>query len=279
MKVVAVTNHKGGAGKTTTTVCLAGALAEAGEKVLVIDLDAQSSASGWLGAKSADNGKELLQALVDDGDLVPLAQETTCPGVQCIPNGFGFAAFDRVTGSEAGGEFLLRRAVERLKENWDVVLLDCPPSLDRVTVNALVAADEVLLPVALRFPSLEPLGRLFQLVAQVGERLNPRLGVLGIVGVGMDSRKRHPEEVLERLREQFGELVFDAVIRDTIRFPEATANSKVITLFDTRGLGAEDFRSLATEVMERLGASSKKKRSDKSKKTVKKNEKKGGAHG
>jgi chromosome partitioning protein len=257
MKVVAVTNHKGGAGKTTTTVCLAGALAEAGWKVLVIDLDAQSSASSWLGTADGAHGKAFLDALVDDGDLMSLVQETSCPGVQCIPNGCGFAAFDRVTAGEAGGEFLLRRGIERLNKAWDLVLLDCPPSLDRVTVNALVAADEVLLPVALRFPSLEPLGRLFQLVAQVSERLNRGLGVLGLVGIGMDRRKRHPEEVLERLQAQFGDRVFKAVIRDTIRFPEATANCQAITQFDSRGFGAADFRDLAAEVAARAGLGAK----------------------
>jgi len=255
MKVVAVTNHKGGAGKTTMTVCLAGALAEAGWRVLVVDLDAQASASAWLGVPAETGGQELLQALVDDGDLGSLVRDTSCAGVQCIPNGFGFAAFDRVTASEAGGEFLLRRGLERLKGEWDIVLLDCPPSLDRVTVNALVAASDVLLPVALRFPSLEPLGRLFQLVAQVGERLNPSVGALGLVGIGMDSRKRHPEEVLDRLKKQFGGLVFESVIRETIRFPEATANSQVITEFESKGIGSADFRALAAEVAERMGLS------------------------
>lgn len=253
LKVVAVTNHKGGAGKTTTTVCLAGALADMGWRVLVVDLDAQASASSWLGIPLAEHGRALLDALVDDGDLVPLVKDTSSPGVECVPNGFGFAAFDRIAASEAGGEFLLRRALHRVDDRWDVVLLDCPPSLDRVTVNALVAGSEVLLPVALRYPSLEPLGRLFQLIAQVGDRLNTGLGHLGIVGIGMDKRKRHPEEVLTRLKEQFGELVFDVVIRETIRFPEATANSQVITAFEPKGLGAEDFRALAGEVAERLG--------------------------
>lgn len=260
MKVVAVTNHKGGAGKTTTTVCLAGALAEAGWRVLVVDLDAQASASSWLGIPMGEHGKELLDTLVEDRDLVPLVRETSCPGVECVPNGFAFAAFDRVTATEAGGEFLLRRALGRLKDRWDVVLLDCPPSLDRVTVNALVAASDVLLPVALRYPSLEPLGRLFQLVAQVGDRLNTSLEHLGIVGIGMDKRKRHPGEVLGLLKEQFGDLVFDAVIRETIRFPEATANSQAITTFESTGLGAEDFRALAGEVAERLGRPLKQKR-------------------
>jgi len=260
MNTVAVTNHKGGAGKTTMTVCLAGALAEAGWRVLVVDLDAQASASSWLGIPVAEHGKAFLDVLVEDGDLVPLVRETSCPGVECVPNGFAFSAFDRVTAREAGGEFLLRRALERLDDRWDVILLDCPPSLDRVTVNALVAASDVLLPVALRYPSLEPLGRLFQLVAQVGDRLNTELGHLGIVGIGMDKRKRHPEEVLARLKEQFGDLVFDAVIRETIRFPEATANSDVITAFEPKGLGAEDFRALAGEVAERLGRPLKKQK-------------------
>ncbi len=142
MKTVAVVNHKGGVGKTTTAVCLSGALVKRGKRILLLDLDPQASASKWL--EGDDTGRALVDTLLDDSDLLPLVCQTPS-GIDLIPCGVQFAGFDRDAGGEPGGEFFLRQAIERLPADaWDFLLLDCPPSLNLTSVSALVAADVML---------------------------------------------------------------------------------------------------------------------------------------
>ena len=156
VQTVAVVNHKGGVGKTTTAVCLSGALVEQGKRMLLIDLDPQASASKWLARD--DTGRALVETLLDDGDLLPLVCQTPS-GIDLIPCGVQFAGFDRDAGGEPGGEFFLRQALERLPaDTWDFVLLDCPPSLNLTSVSALVAADVMLVPVEAKnkYPPAKP---------------------------------------------------------------------------------------------------------------------------
>lgn len=254
MKKVAVVSQKGGVGKTTTAVSLAAALAEAGWRVLVIDLDAQGSAGDWLGVKAEDDGLGLLEALTEEGgDLSGLICESVVPGVDVIPAGNQLMGFERATAGEVGSEFSLKRAMERMPERWDLVLYDCPRSLEKIGVNAITAADGALVPVQLNFLSLRPLGHVMELIGQVRKRLHPELRVIGVLGCLMDSRKNHPKEVLELMKGHIGEGVFASTIRDSVRFSEASAAGQPITVYDPRGIGAEDFRQAAAEFAARLG--------------------------
>lgn len=249
MRLVAVTNQKGGSGKTTTTVNLGAALGETGLRVLVIDLDAQANASSWFGVR--DGGRDLLDAIVEGGKLEELVRETVAPGVDLIPSSSWLVGLERQLAGEVGAETVLKRHLKRLPDRWDVVLLDCPPALGLVTVNALVGAEELLVPVEAHVLALNGLAQLVQTVDKVKERLNPSLRISGIVPCRVDSRTRHAGEVVEDIRKHFGAVVTKTVIRENVRLAEAPAFAQPITLYDTRSSGAKDYRALALEFSSR----------------------------
>lgn len=249
-RVLSVVNQKGGSGKTTTVVNLAAALGELGRRVLVVDLDPQASASSWLGVR--DGGRGLLDALVGNVpvvDLADLVHVTDVPLVSVVPSSSWLVGAEKALAVEVGAETILRKLLGRLPPSWDYVLLDCPPSLGVVTVNALAAAHEVLVPVEAHVMALRGLTQLLQTVDVVKARLSPRLRVSGIVACRVDGRTRHALDVVDRLREHFGGLVFQTVIRENVRLAEAYSFAQPITLYDPRSAGAEDHRALAHEVL------------------------------
>lgn len=251
MQKIAVANHKGGVGKTTTAVCLAAALIERERRVLLIDLDEQGSASEWLANQRERAGAELATAILHGGDLTELVQETPC-GVDLVATNELFHSFHIEAQAEPGAEQLLREAIRALPPRWDYLIFDCPPSLNIATVSALVASDYLLVPVETKFLSLRPLARVFQLFASVQKRLNPDLRLAGVLASKVRGGTRHCTDVVDRLRQRFGEAVFKTVIRDSIRIGEAPGHGKGVTLYDPGGLGATDFRALAGEFEERL---------------------------
>jgi len=250
MKTWAVTNQKGGSCKTTTAVNLAAALGEKGERVLVVDLDAQASASSWLGTKDGDRG--LLEVFTDNGNLADLVRQTDVPGVELVPASAWLVGADKALAAEPGAETLLRRALHRLpRDRWDFVFLDCPPSLGLLAVSALVAADEVLVPVEASSMALGGLASLVQTVERVRERLNPALELSAILVCRVDTRTRLSHDVVERLRAHFGKTVLRAMVHETVRLREAWSFSKPVTLYAPKSRGAEDYRAVAAEFLKR----------------------------
>jgi len=250
MRTIAVTNQKGGSGKTTTSVNLAAALGEKGKRVLLVDLDAQASSSTWYGVK--DGGKGLFDVFVGNGNLVDLVHQTSAPGVELIPSSSWLMGTDKSLAGEVGAETILRRHLDRLpRDRWEYVLLDCPPALGVLTVNALAAAGEVLVPVESHVLALNGLAQLLKTLDVVKERLNPSLEIMGILACRVDSRTRHALEVVEMLRTRFGKQVFKTVIRENVRLAESPSFSQPITQYDPGSHGAEDFRSLALEILRR----------------------------
>jgi chromosome partitioning protein len=245
MRVISITAQKGGVGKTTTAVNLAAALGEAGERVLVIDLDSQASATGWLGQQAGDG---LLGVFTDEVPLETLVVDTPAVGVACVAASRGLANLERVLAGEPGSETLLRMAIDDLpRTRWTYVLLDCPPAMGLVTLNALTAAREVIAPVETKTMALEGLTALLTTVARVRKRLNRHLRVAAIVPSRV-VRTRLSREVQEALREHFGDLVTETFVRENARLAEAPSYRLPITSYASTSYGAEDFRSLAEEI-------------------------------
>jgi len=251
LKTWAVFNQKGGSAKTSTAVNLAASLGEKGKRVLVVDLDAQASASSWLGVK--DGGRGLFEVFTDLGNLEALVQESSAANVDVIPSSTWLVGVERALAGEVGAETILRQALEKLSPRWDFVLLDCPPSLGLLAVSALVAANEVLVPVEASTLALGGLDALLQTVDRVKARLNPELEVSAVLVCRVDSRTRLSKDVVELLRKRFGKLVLRSVVRETVRLREAWSFSKPVTTYAPRSPGAEDYRAVAGELLRREG--------------------------
>ncbi|MBW1990745.1 MAG: ParA family protein [Deltaproteobacteria bacterium] len=248
MRKFAIANQKGGSGKTTTAVNLAAALGEAGRRVLVVDLDPQHSATAWLGVR--DTGRGLYDLFVGDGDLSRVITSTGVPGVDLAPSSPWMVGVERILVGEVGAEQILRRNLAKLPaDTWDYVLVDCPPTLGLLTVNALAAVQEVLVPVEAHVMALTGLAHLLHTVEVVRERLNNDLRVSGILACRVDARTRHAREVVEQLREHNGELVYRTVIRENIRLAECPSFAQPITRYDSKSSGAADYRALAQEII------------------------------
>lgn len=249
MRTLAIANQKGGSGKTTTTVNLAAALAERGRQILLIDLDAQASASAWYRMPKPQRG--LLDVLVENAPLSECVQPTEIEGVAMIAASPWLVAAEKILQKEGGAETLLRRCLHKQPEDsWDYLLIDCPPNLGVLTVNALAAVREILIPVGAQVLPLYGLVQLLETVEVIKARLNPELEVTGILACRVDLRTRLAREVVRELRDRFGEKVYDVVIRENVRLAECPSFGRPILTYANRSHGSEDFRALAGEIIE-----------------------------
>jgi chromosome partitioning protein len=243
VRTIAVTNHKGGSTKTTTTVNLGAALAELGRRVLVIDLDPQGSASSWLGAADAEYG--VIDAILGRATLAHLVYETTAPGVVVVP------ASPRLVTSDPRGETEIAlgfmRAMERLPAIWDYVLVDCAPSLGYLGVAPLVACQEALVPVEAHVLAMAGLTSLLETMARIKVRLNPDLRLSAVLASRVN-RTAHTRAVVERLGARFPDSFLRTQIRESIRLAEAPSFRLPITLYAPASAGAIDYRAAALEV-------------------------------
>ena len=248
MRIVAITNQKGGSGKTTTAVNLAAALGEKKRRVLIVDLDPQASASSWYAIKDGSRG--LLDVFVSNTQLSNLIQATPASHVDLVPASSWLVGVEKALAGEVGAETILRRQLQLLpSDRWDYIFVDCPPSLGILTVNALTAVREVLVPVEAHVMALDGLAQLLKTVEVAKERLNPDLKISGILACRVDARTRHAQEVVEQLRERFGKLVYNVVIRENVRLAECPSFKQPIIQYDTRSFGAADYRALAKAVI------------------------------
>jgi len=252
VRTLAIANQKGGSAKTTTAVNLAATLGERGCRVLLLDLDPQASASHWYGITNA--GRGLLDVLVGHGTLEALVQPTGAAGVDVVPASTWLVGVEKALAGEIGAETLLRRHLETLPtDRWAYVVVDCPPTLGLLTVNALAAVQAVLVPVEAHVMALQGLAQLLQTVDVVQARLNPALALAGILACRVHAHTRHAQEVVEELRRRFGDLVYQVVIRDNVRLAECPSFGCPITHYAPRSPGAEDYRALAAELLQRQG--------------------------
>jgi len=254
MRIIAIMNQKGGAGKTTTAVNLAAAMGEFEKRVLLVDLDPQHSASDWLVGRNGDSRDErgLYDCLVNNATITNHVSQTNVPGVALVPATDWLLGVDKALAREAGAEAILKETLEELPENrWDFVLLDCPPSLGFLSVSALVAADEVLVPVEAEYMALAGLASLLRSIERVQRRLNPNLSLSSVLVCKVDSRKNLSKEVLSALSGRFEGILLESVVRDNVRLAEAPSFGEPITTYASKSAGAADYRAVATELLAR----------------------------
>lgn len=250
--VIAMCNQKGGVGKTTTTINLGAALAETGRKILLVDFDPQGSLSVGLGVNPHTLELSIYNLLLSRGaDIDDVIMPTVVDGLDLLPSNIDLSAAEVQLVSEVAREQTLTRVLAKVRDRYDLILIDCAPSLGLLTVNALTCADWVLMPLELEFFALRGIALLTDTIEKVQERLNPDLKVLGILGTMYDARTLHSREVLERVVSAFGETVFHTVIRRTIKFPETTVAGEPITTYASSSPGADAYRMLAREVLYR----------------------------
>lgn len=253
MKTIAITNLKGGCAKTTTTINLAACLAELGKRVLLIDLDPQGNASQWIGQENrcTENSMALLTTKLPIADLI---QSSTVNNVGLIYSSPELSNLEKALVGEFATETILKRRLGQANlSDWDYILLDTPPTLGLVTVNALTAADQLIVPVSTHVLSLAGVAQLMAVIDKIKDAFNPTLSILGILPSRVDLRTRHSGEVLESLREHFGDRVFGSFIRENVKLAEAPSYKKPITTYDNSGGAAQDFRALTRELMPQLG--------------------------
>ncbi len=255
-RILTLANQKGGVGKTTTAINLATALAAIGERVLIVDLDPQGNASTGLGISRAGRDVSSYDLLMGEAGVAEAAVMTGVPNVAIVPSTLDLLGVELTIAQQADRAFRLRdafRASTLLINDQPVsyILIDCPPSLNLLTINALVAADAVVVPLQCEFFALEGLSQLLQTIEQIRSTLNPRLSIQGVVMTMFDRRNNLSEQVIADVRSEMGSLVYDTVIPRNVRLAEAPSYGKPALLYDLKSAGSQAYLRLATEVIRR----------------------------
>ncbi|MDX9720798.1 MAG: AAA family ATPase [Myxococcota bacterium] len=253
-RIIAIANQKGGVGKTTTAVNLAASLASIGQRVLLVDLDPQANASSGLGIAKEAVSASIYDAIVDGADLLGMLSPTEIEGLLVVPSTPGLAGAEVELVAVADREYRLRTALASIRPLFDLVIVDCPPSLGHLTVNALVAADTVLIPIQTEYYALEGLGHLLNTIGLIREELNPALEIEGILLTMFDSRTKLSQQVVDEIRTHFQDLAFHTVIPRNVRLSESPSFGKPALLYDRSCSGTQAYLSLAQEFCLRTGS-------------------------
>ena len=254
-RVIAMVNQKGGVGKTTSTINLGAALAELGRRVLMVDFDPQGALSAGFGVNQHELDTTVYTVMMDrKTDVREAIRATEFPNMDLLPANIDLSAAEVQLVNEVAREQVLSSALKKVKDDYDVVLIDCQPSLGLLTVNALTAADGVIIPLICEFFALRAVALLVDSIEKVQDRLNPDLRIDGVLATMFDSRTLHSKEVLARIVDAFGDKVFDTVIKRTVKFPDATVSAEPILTYAPTHTGAIAYRELAKELIERGGS-------------------------
>ncbi|MDR6789092.1 chromosome partitioning protein [Sphingomonas sp. BE138] len=252
MFCIAVANQKGGVGKTTSAINLATALAASGHKVLLVDLDPQGNASTGLGINQAQRQRSSYDVLIDSDGVAEAAVATEIPLLDVLPATVDLSGAEIELVELEQRTHRLRRAFQRTTRAWDIVLIDCPPSLGLLTINAMVAADALLVPLQCEFFALEGLSQLLNTVERIRSRFNPSLSILGVALTMFDRRNRLTDQVSNDVRAVLGQVVFDTVIPRNVRLSEAPSHGLPALIYDHKCSGSEAYMALARELIRRL---------------------------
>ncbi|WXB77982.1 ParA family protein [Janibacter alittae] len=254
-RIIAMCNQKGGVGKTTTTINLGAALVEAGRRVLLVDFDPQGALSVGLGVPTHSLDITIYDLLVSRGhEITEIIQHTSVEGLDVAPANIDLSAAEVQLVGEVAREQILTRVLRPVVDDYDVILIDCQPSLGLLTVNALTAAHGVIIPLETEYFAMRGVALLVETIDKITDRLNPALVVDGILGTMYDGRTLHSREVIESVVEHFGDKVFHTVISRTVKFPDATLAAEPITTYATGHSGANAYRQLARELISRGGS-------------------------
>lgn len=249
-RIIAVANQKGGVGKTTTATNLSACLAEKGKKVLAIDIDPQGNMSSGLGIDKNEVENTVYELILEESSLEECIIENVLENVSLLSSDVNLAGAEIELIGIEDKEFILKKQIEKVRDNYDFIIIDCPPSLNTLTVNAMTTADTVLVPIQCEYFALEGLSQLIHTINLVRERLNPTLEIEGVVFTMYDARTNLSLQVVENVKENLNQTVYKSIIPRNVRLAEAPSHGKPITLYDTKSAGAEAYRDLAEEVIE-----------------------------
>jgi len=250
-RIIAIANQKGGVGKTTTAINLCASLAALDKRTLLVDLDPQSNATSGLGLDRKNIGSSVYDVLLDGVDIRLVVQPTEAPFLSLAPSSIDLVGAEVLLSGAENREARLREALLGIREEYDFLIVDCPPSLGLLTLNGLVAADEILIPIQCEYYALEGLGQLLKTIELVRSKLNPALKIGGIVLTMYDSRLSLAKQVVEDIRQHFPDKVFETVIPRNVRLAEAPSFGKPVLLYDITSSGAQSYLKLADEFLKR----------------------------
>ena len=250
-RIIAIANQKGGVGKTTTSINLAASIAEMGKRVLAIDLDPQGNMTSGLGVDKNDVENTVYELMLDECSINESIQDTVVKGLRLIPSNVNLAGAEIELLGVNDKEYILKTAVDYIRDDYDFIVIDCPPSLNMLTVNAMTTADTVLVPIQCEYYALEGLSQLIHTINLVQERLNPNLQMEGVVFTMYDARTNLSLQVVENVKDNLQERVYKTIIPRNVRLAEAPSHGLPINLYDARSTGAEAYHQLAEEVINR----------------------------
>lgn len=250
-RIIVVANQKGGVGKTTTAINLSACLAEAGKKVLAIDMDPQGNMTSGLGVEKDEVDNTVYELLLGETDVQSCLQKSIVDNLEIIASNINLAAVEIELIGQEEKEFILQKALEPIRNNYDFIIIDCPPSLNTLTINSMCSANTVLVPIQCEYYALEGLSQLIHTINLVKDRLNPELEIEGIVFTMYDARTNLSLQVVENVKNNLEQAIYKTIIPRNVRLAEAPSHGMPITLYDSKSSGAESYRLLAEEVMHR----------------------------